>query len=199
MTESALNRPTLVLNRNWQAIGVTTVSRSLVKVWNESARIVDPIDYAQYSWLDWASLVPESDEPCIVASRDTRLRVPEVITLTRYDRIPTCSVAFSRRNVFKRDKYTCQYCGVQPGSSELTIDHVLPRSHGGVSSWENCVLACVTCNHRKADRTPERAGMPLKKPPSKPTWQPSYSDFGRRLDSWSRFVSESYWTTELTE
>src|ERR1044071_4929165 len=70
-----------------------------------------------------------------------RLRVPEVVTLTEYDRLPNASVAFSRRNVFKRDHYTCQYCGVQPGAEELSIDHVIPRSQGGASTWENCVLS----------------------------------------------------------
>ena len=80
-----------------------------------------------------------------------------MITLTEYDRVPANAVTFSRRNIYKRDRYTCQYCGVQPGSEELTIDHVLPRSRGGTSTWENCVLACLECNKRKADRTPDRS------------------------------------------
>ena len=78
--------------------------------------------------------------------------------------MPAAAVTFSRRNIFKRDRYVCQYCGSQPGSEELTIDHVVPRSQGGVSSWTNCVLACMTCNKRKADRTPEQAGMMLRQP-----------------------------------
>ena len=86
-----------------------------------------------------------------------RLRVPEVITLTGYDRLPTRAVTFSRRNIFKRDRFQCQYCGVNPGGEELTIDHVVPRAQGGVSSWTNCVLACIDCNKRKADRTPQQA------------------------------------------
>ena len=87
-----------------------------------------------------------------------RLRVPEVVALAGYDRLPEAAVAFSRRNIFKRDHYTCQYCGVQPGTEELTIDHVIPRSQGGTSTWENCVLACVACNKQKADRTPAAGG-----------------------------------------
>lgn len=85
-----------------------------------------------------------------------RVRVPEVIVLTSYDRLPSNAVTFSRRNIFKRDRFTCQYCGKQPGSEELTIDHVLPRAQGGTSTWENCVLACIECNAKKADRTPDR-------------------------------------------
>ncbi len=105
-----------------------------------------------------------------------KLRVPEVIALTDYDRLPMAAVTFSRRNIFKRDHYTCQYCGAQPGSEELTIDHVVPRSQGGVSTWENCVLACMACNKRKADRTPEQARMRLRKKPVRPAWKPLYAD-----------------------
>jgi 5-methylcytosine-specific restriction endonuclease McrA len=119
------------------------------------------------------------------------------VSLTRYDRVPASTVTFSRRNIFKRDRYTCQYCGTQPGSEELTIDHVLPRSQGGMSSWQNCVLACVECNKRKADRTPEQAGMPLRRRPARPTWRPIYANNGFRIDSWSRFVSDAYWNVEL--
>ena len=107
------------------------------------------------------SCAPRDGDPFIQAMR-LRLRVPEVIALTDYDRLPSAAVTFSRRNMFKRDHWTCQYCGAQPGSDELTIDHVVPRSQGGTSTWENCVLACVTCNKRKADRTPQQAGMKLR-------------------------------------
>ena len=198
MVAAVLNRPTLVLNRNWQPVGVATVARALVKVFSDSARIVDPADYQTYDWTDWAAMPPEDEEPFIRTSR-LRLRVPEVISLVQYDRVPVNAVTFSRRNVFKRDRFTCQYCGRQPGGEELTIDHVLPRSQGGVSSWENCVLACVECNSRKADHTPEQARMPLFKPPKRPMWKPLYATHGMRIDSWSKFISEAYWNVELEE
>ncbi|QDU79192.1 CRISPR-associated endonuclease Cas9 [Polystyrenella longa] len=198
MVTSSLSRPTLVLNRNWQPVGIVPVSRALIKVWNESAHIVDPENYATYTWHDWAELDPEHDEPCIVTNH-SRLRVPEIVTLTSYDRIPKRTVAFSRRNLFRRDKFTCQYCSKQPGSAELTIDHVLPRSRGGVSSWDNCVLACINCNKRKADKTPKEAHMPLLAEPVRPPWKPIYASFGKRIDSWSKFMSEAYWNVELEE
>jgi len=195
---AVLTRPTLVLNRNWQPVGVATVARALVKVFNDAARIVDPNDYAVYNWDDWSMLRPDDGELCIRTQR-FRLRVPEVVTLTRYDRVPANTVTFSRRNIFKRDRYTCQYCGKQPGSEELTIDHVLPRSRGGGSNWQNCVLACVECNHRKADRTPSEARMALKTKPKRPMWRPFYAAYGRRIDSWAKFLSEAYWNVELEE
>ena len=173
-----------------------TVARALVMVWNEAARVVDPADYQLYAWNDWSQFAPESDELYIQAV-NRRLRVPEVVSLTSYDRMPAATVSFSRRNIFKRDRYACQYCGVQPGSEDLTIDHVVPRSHGGVSSWENCVLACMQCNKRKANRTPEQANMRLRRTPVRPTWRPLYADHHQPIASWSRFLSEAYWSVEL--
>ncbi|NLS95270.1 MAG: HNH endonuclease [Planctomycetaceae bacterium] len=196
MIPKVLQRPTLVLNRNWQPVNVATVARALVLLWNESARVVDPADYQTYTWEHWSRLRPREGERFIQAVQ-FRLRVPEVITLSDYDRLPAAAVTFSRRNIFKRDRFTCQYCGDQPGSEELTLDHVVPRAQGGESRWDNCVLACMECNRRKADRTPEQAGMRLKHKPVRPTWSPLYAFRDVRIESWSKFVSEAYWNVEL--
>ena len=196
MTPRILQRPTLVLNRNWQPVNVATVARALVLLFNETARVVDPADYQLYDWADWSKLRPRDGEGFVQAVR-FRLRVPEVVTLTGYDRLPTAAVTFSRRNIFKRDHFTCQYCGAQPGSEELTLDHVVPRAQGGESRWDNCVLACLTCNKRKADRTPQQAGMKLRKEPVQPKWRPLYAAHDVRIESWSKFVSEAYWNVAL--
>jgi 5-methylcytosine-specific restriction endonuclease McrA len=196
MSAGVLTRPTLVLNRNWQPVGVATVARTLVKLWNGTARVVDPASYQLYTWSDWSRLEPDDDEP-FIQTPTFRFRVPEVITLVHYDHVPNRSVAFSRRNIFKRDRFTCQYCSKRPGSEELTIDHVVPKSHGGGTSWENCVVACVECNSRKANRTPDQAGMPLKIRPAEPRWKPFYASQGVRIDSWAKFISEVYWNVEL--
>jgi 5-methylcytosine-specific restriction endonuclease McrA len=182
-----LNRPTLVLNRNWQPVSVTTVARALVMLWNEIARVVEPDEYRLYDWADWAEQVPSLGAPCVRAAR-LRLRVPEVVCLAHYDRLPSTAVAFSRRNVAKRDHYTCQYCGAQPGAPLITVDHIVPRSQGGASSWTNCVAACVACNARKADRTPDQAGLRLRKRPHRPEWKPFYAAQGAPIASWARFV-----------
>jgi 5-methylcytosine-specific restriction endonuclease McrA len=214
---TTLNKPTLVLNRVWQPIGVASVARSLTLVAADRARVVDPTDYQQYAWSDWAKLIPKTDEPFVQAVR-FRLRVPEVIVLTAYDRVPATAVTFSRRNIFKRDHFTCQYCNRQGRSvgvehrvaatgngsrrerlalEDLTIDHVIPRSRGGTSTWENCVLACLDCNARKANRTPDEDHMPLRKPPVRPTWRPLYARHDARIESWSKFLSEAYWEVRL--
>lgn len=196
MVANVLQQPILVLNRNWQPVNITSVARSLSMVFTGTARFVDPDTYQLLDWNDWAALEPARDERFIQAISQ-RFCVPEVISLLNFDRLPKSTVTFSRRNIFKRDKYTCQYCGAQPAHDELTIDHVLPRAQQGQSTWENCVLACMTCNHHKADRTPEQAGMRLRKAPVRPNWNPAYSRHKIRIDSWKKFLSEAYWNIEL--
>lgn len=193
---NALTRPTLVLNRNWQAVNVVSVARALIMLWNETAQAVDPHTYQTYTWKDWARLRPKDDE-LAVNTVSLRLCVPEVVTLVRYDRLPASEVTLSRRNIHKRDKFTCQYCGAQPGGAELTIDHILPRSRGGGTTWKNCVLACLGCNKKKDNRTPEEAKMRLKRKPKQPLWSPLYSLAKLPVESWKKFVSEAYWQVEL--
>lgn len=193
---AVLQRPTLVLNRSWQAVHVATVARALVMLYRGTARVVDPRDYQTYDWSDWSSLAPE-DGDVFIQGVSLKLRVPEVVTLADYDAVPSAAVAFSRRNIFKRDKFTCQYCSVQPGTDQLTIDHVVPRSRGGQSTWENCVLACLPCNKRKADLSLDQAHMRLRKQPSRPAWKPLYAMDSVPVESWSRFISEAYWNANL--
>jgi 5-methylcytosine-specific restriction endonuclease McrA len=198
MGGSVLERPTLVLNRHWQPVHVATVARSLVLLWNHAACVVDPDDFQLYSWADWAKLTPREDE-LFIRTVKFRLRVPEVLSLTRHDRPRYNAVTFSRRNLFKRDHATCQYCGARPGTEELTIDHIVPRAQGGQTTWENCVLACVACNARKANRTPDQAAMKLRRHPIRPAWKPLYDASTVRIASWSRFLSDAYWNVPLED
>ena len=193
-----LHRPTLVLNRSWQPVNITSVARSVSMVFSGVARFVDPESYQLYDWDDWAALELVPGEPSI-SCVNQQYRVPEVVSLLHFDRLPKSAVTFNRRNIFKRDRYTCQYCGKRPAADELTIDHVLPRCRGGQSTWQNCVLACFGCNHRKAARLPEEAYMRLRKEPVQPTWSPAYSRHSLQVDSWQKFISDAYWNTELKE
>lgn len=133
--------------------------------------------------------------------RSVRLvfKMPAVVRLLRAVGYFRCPVRFSRHNVLARDRWTCQYCGARPRTQELTCDHVVPRSRGGKTSWENLVTACVDCNTRKANRTPEQAGMRLRKRPARPTWVPAFTiEISRSSvpDAWRDYC---YWTSRLDE
>ena len=192
-----LNERALVLNRHWLAVDTVSVRRALCMLYLDVARAVAPETFELHDWSSWTSLRVEDGQPRVQAVR-FQMRVPEIILLLVYDRIPRKRVIFSRRNLFRRDRFTCQYCGRQPGKGELSIDHIVPRSLGGRSTWVNCVVACLKCNKRKADRTLHQAGLTLLGAPREPSWSPYLSlNLGRRRVSWERFISEKYWNVEL--
>jgi len=196
---SALAQPALVLNKSWMAITTTSVRRALSLVYAGYAKVVEPETYETFDFRSWAELSVVKDEQ-FIQTVETKIKVPEVILLTFYNGMPRMEVVFSRRNLYRRDNYTCQYCGCKPGSEELTIDHILARSRGGKSTWENCVLACIKCNHKKGDKLPEEAGMHLLKKPEKPKWTPTLRiTLGRHKVSWEKFLSDKYWDIELEE
>jgi len=196
--EAILNRPVLVLNKSWQPINVLRLTDAITKIFLGIANVVDPEDYQMYEWDDWAKIIPNSDDP-IIRGGNSIIKIPEVIVLTTFSKLPQVGVTFNRRNLYVRDEYTCQYCGKKDlDRSELTIDHVIPRAQKGTSTWENCVVACFSCNHGKADRTPKQAGLKLRTVPKKPRWVPSYKK-GILLSSWGKFVSDMYWHTPLEE
>ena len=192
-----LNESALVLNKNWVAIDVTTVRGALVALYQRAARVVEPTDYSIHDFDSWASLRVDEDQP-FVRTVSLRIRVPEIILLTRYGKVPRKTVTFSRRNLYRRDQYRCQYCGARPGTEELSIDHIVPRSRGGRSTWENCVLSCVRCNARKSNRILDETGLRLLRRPYKPKWTPYlHVPIGKRKTSWEQFISDSYWDVEL--
>lgn len=195
---ATMNRQVLVLNKSWQAIHVSSLSHAISKVWLGHAKIVDPEDYQMYEWEDWASLKPNDNDYVIRGGR-IQIKAPEVIVLTSFDRLVNAGVTFNRRNVYIRDKQTCQYCSKKLASEDITIDHVIPRSRPeGKTAWDNCVVACVSCNSKKADRTPEQAGMILLSIPKKPKWVPAYKK-GSVLSSWEKFISAMYWNVPLQD
>jgi 5-methylcytosine-specific restriction endonuclease McrA len=192
-----LNEQTLVLNRHWVPIGTTSVRTALCLLHRRTARAVSPDDYSVHDFDSWAGLRVAEEEPCI-RTVSLRLKVPEVVLLTRYDKYPRLRVTFSRRNIFRRDRYACQYCGARPRVDELSVDHVVPRSRGGQSTWTNCVLSCLRCNRKKGNRRVEEAGLRLLRPAVEPPWTPCISiPLGKRKTSWQQFISREYWEVEL--
>jgi len=134
-----------------------------------------------------------------VRSVSVAIRLPSVVRLLRMVKRPRHPVRFSRRNIYARDRYRCQYCGCKLPVEDLTYDHVLPRSRGGRTEWENIVTCCVTCNRRKGGRTPEEAQMSLIRKPSRPSWIPEIRitvGIKEIPTSWRDYL---YWNVELVQ
>ena len=180
-TRSPLGCSVLALNRMYMAVHVVPVRRAFCLLCKGTAEVVSVengswMAYDFGSWLEISELraaMGEFDEhEDWIRSVSFDVQVPRVIRLLKYDRVPRNSVKFTRRNVFLRDDYTCQYCHKRFTVSNLSLDHVVPRSQSGKSTWDNIVTACLTCNVKKGGRTPEQARMFLKRQPSKPRQNP---------------------------
>ncbi len=192
-----LEERALVLNRHWTAVGTTSVRTALCLLVRETARAVHPDDSSLHDFESWSQLRVPDDEPCVRTVR-YRLKLPEILLLSQYEGIPRRKVSFSRRNIYRRDRFTCQYCGAKPPIEELTVDHVTPRSMGGRTTWMNCVLSCVRCNRRKSNRTLAEAGVRLIREPREPTWSPCVTiPAGQRKESWVPFILEPMRRLEL--
>jgi 5-methylcytosine-specific restriction endonuclease McrA len=196
-----LNSAVLVLNRNYQPVHVTSVKRALSLLYLGVAKAIDA-KYRLYEFEDWAALSTASHD--CVHTIDRPIRVPRVVVLSAYEYLPRGRVRFSRLNIYARDHDTCQYCQKRLPRSELNLDHVVPRSQGGKTSWENVVCSCVPCNLRKGGRTPEQAGLKLLKVPVRPRWTPLFRGAARRVTyrEWLPFLNladASYWNVELLD
>lgn len=208
---TALNSHVLVLNKMWMAVRIVDARRAFSLLCKDLAEVirVDDGSYAGYDFGDWAGLSEahhhlfnqSEDKHAYEWVRTVRMNiaVPKVIRLLAYDRLPRNEVKLNRRNIFARDHNRCQYCGSRFGSSELSLDHVIPRSQGGGASWENLVCCCVRCNTRKGGRTPRQASMPLIKKPGKPKTNPLlHVRLGSgKYESWKAFLDNAYWSVEL--
>lgn len=198
-----LSTSVLVLNRLYQPVHVTSVRRALILLYRGAAKAVDQ-QYQTFDFESWAEVSAAVHEESI-GTPHKRLRVPRVILLQAYDHLPRARVRFSRLNIYARDRNTCQYCGRRPQRAELNLDHVVPRSHGGVTSWENVVCSCVPCNLRKGGRTPDQAHMKLLRQPIRPRWTPFFRGppkTGAFYEQWLPFLTLSdmaYWNSELRE
>lgn len=185
-----LDLPVLVLNRWWVPVHVTTVRRALCLVFQGSARVVATDTLQVHGFAEWLCLNDPPTSGWVIGVRH-RIPAPEVIHLVTFDRVPTYEAPFTRRNLYQRDNFTCQYCGSHLPPDRLSIDHIRPRSKGGKTSWDNCVLACVRCNTRKADRSLTEARLRLIRQPRRPRWSPYLSVASdKRLPSWQRFLRE---------
>ncbi len=185
---------TLVLNKLYIPIHLISWKRAVSLLYQDLAHSLDPdlMPYDYDSWIKYAQQ-PHFDDGYYnyVHSSQITMPVPDILVLRKFDKLPMRDVKFTRENVFHRDINKCAYCGRRFKRDELTIDHIVPKSHGGDNSWKNTISACKKCNNVKADRTPTQAGMPLLFEPKEPKWTDGLSKVKSRPDvrpNWSKFL-----------
>jgi 5-methylcytosine-specific restriction endonuclease McrA len=204
--KSGLDCNVLVLNKHYMAIRIVGARRAFSLLFRDLAEVVslEQGKYSNYNFQSWCEVSQfkrnfEPDGHDWVSTVNFHIAVPRIIRLLFYDRLPRTDVKFNRRNIFARDKNRCQYCGKRYRTSELSLDHVIPRSVGGKAVWGNIVCACAECNVKKGGRTPKEAGMTLIQKPVKPRHNPLvHIHLGQqRYRSWQQFLDHAYWSVEL--
>jgi 5-methylcytosine-specific restriction endonuclease McrA len=159
----------LVLNASYEPLNITTWRRAVVMVLKGKAEGLE-------------------HDPARMIRQDTLL--PTVIRLRHFVRVPYKPLPLTRRNLFHRDGHRCQYCGAS--AEQLSVDHVVPRSRGGLDTWENVTTACLPCNVRKGNRTPREAAMPLVRPPHRPlsgfSFEASRQISAGQHGEWAKYV-----------
>jgi 5-methylcytosine-specific restriction endonuclease McrA len=203
---SVLNNNVLVLNKHYAAVRVVNVRRAFSLLLRQLAEVVhvERDEFLSYDFEGWCDVSEfkrrfEPDGHDWLRTVQLEIVVPRIIRLLFYDRLPRQQVKFNRRNIFARDQSRCQYCGKRFATTELSLDHVVPRSRGGTSTWENVVCCCIQCNVCKGGRTPKEAHMKLITPPQRPRRSPvlriKLSE--GRYASWKHFLDHAYWNVEL--
>ena len=197
-----MNQSTLVLNKSFAAVHICGMEKVMAMMFTGEAEAVDE-NLQCYNFKDWVELSAMMGENRngFVNTVTMKIAVPDVVRLLRFNKLPARQVKFTRSNIYSHYKKKCCYCAKQISTFDSTLDHVVPRSKGGRTEWLNIVLACRPCNARKADKTPEEAGMRLLVKPSKPQWEGA-----RTLNvmapvliprAWASLVDAAYWDSEL--
>ena len=205
----ALESSVLVLNKFFAAVHIVNAKKAFAMLCKESAEVIS-VDDGQYnsydftSWVDVSTFKAEyglsdDDQYESIKTFSLEIRVPKIIRLVVYDKLPKASIKFNRKNIFARDKNKCQYCGKKFPTSELSLDHVIPRTQGGTSNWNNIVCACTNCNKHKGGRRPAEAGMKLICEPVKPRYCPiiQLKLGSNKYNSWKQFLNNAYWSAPL--
>jgi 5-methylcytosine-specific restriction endonuclease McrA len=194
MNNNLRHETVLVLNRCWQAINVKSPIEAVSMMYDDSATAMDirGDDYmVPLKWNDWVNL-PYDDEALYINTINFQVKIPKVIVLAKFDRVPKKRPKFTSKNIWIRDNGICQYSGKKLSPNEANIDHVIPKSKGGVTSWTNCVLAHKDINSKKADRTLEESGLKLIRKPFAPKELPVtfYIRNKHNIKEWNVFLKD---------
>ena len=206
--QSALNSNVLVLNKHFAAVRIISARRAMCLLFKELAEIISVENsiYQSYDFASWREVSElraryEREHHDWIHCVRFDIAVPRIIRLLFYDRLPRTPVKFTRRNIYARDRNRCQYCGKKFPTTELSLDHIIPRSRGGETIWNNVVCCCVKCNVRKGGRSPEEAHMKLIAEPVKPKRSPvvTLQLTSEKYASWKQFLDVAYWNVELRD
>ncbi len=208
ISSTALGSSVLVLNKHYAALRVVSARDAFCLLFKNIAEVVSVEDsrYSSHDFESWREVsefraIYEREHHEWVRCVRFELAVPRILRLLIYDHLPRREVKFTRRNIYNRDRNRCQYCGKRFPTSELSLDHVVPKSQGGLASWANIVCCCVKCNVRKGGRTPSQARVRLITKPVKPRRCPAVTIrlTSAKYASWKQFLNEAYWNVELQD
>ena len=196
ISTSSLTRSVLILNRFWQPVNIVSVRRAFGLLFCNNAKVIYN-HYDNYRIIDGEMWLQESiknipkDKSEWVATPNSRIKIPKILLLKEYSQIPTREPKLTRGNIFRRDGYRCQYTGKVYPSDRLNIDHVIPKSYGGKSTWENLVTSSIDANQKKGNRLPHEAGLKLIRKPVRPKWRVFTIDFSaENIDAdWRIFIA----------
>jgi hypothetical protein len=216
---SVLDYHVLKLNKNWLPISSENLPKTMKRLISGKAKVLDTETWQMYAFIDWMKKsIKEGDR--YIRTTSGLIKIPEIIIMNNYSGDPgrNKKVIYNRRNIYRRDNGYCQYCAKKVKSDDWEIDHVLPKSRGGKSSFDNVVLCCTKCNRKKANRTPSEAGMLLVRfvkidgqivkenydKPKIPKWNALFAVRPKKIrKSWKVFlkdlISELYWDVELED
>lgn len=194
---SPLDSSVLVLNRFYMAVRVVDVRRAMTLLYRGCAEVItiEGDIYSNFDFQSWCEMseihaMDRQPRDEFLRTPTSQLLLPRIVRLNLYDKVPKSTVRFNRKNLFARDSYACQYCGQRKPTTQLSLDHVVPRSQGGKTTWENVVCSCMQCNSRKGGRTPYQASMKLLSVPIRPHANPAVTATlnDPRYESWKTFL-----------
>lgn len=205
---------TLLLDSVFKPIKIISAKKAIELLYRNVVEVIevnskefnDEIYYETYgfkTWTEMSYLKHEIEtgnlEIEFIKTSSSVIQVPKVLRLINNYIGKKHKVRLSRKNLFERDDYTCQYCGRRLAASQLSIDHVIPKSKGGKTHWTNVVAACHKCNTKKANKTLNEANLKLRKKPKTPKSSLAFKNNAKRVKDWDHFISNVYWNTDIEE
>lgn len=185
-----LKKEVLILNKSWAPIRIQTVLDAFNLVYRKRASIIDVKNYNVYGWEEWAKQEILKDEECIKTSRFS-FKIPKVIVLTYFNQIPKYKVNLNKKAIFERDNFECQYSGKKVSLKSGNLDHIIPKSKGGKRTWDNIVCCDAKINSFKDNRTPDEAGLRLRKKPKKMNYKKTILTYKEDMpEEWKMFLKE---------